>query len=223
MASVKAIDPVMKDVGCDPIQDHDDDLAHLTHAIGSKTLADISWPFENNPLTFDRITPPSSLSARIDDVASHVLPNRTPDLAFAVIQVATKREFFGSEKLKALSAQVKEQLGDIDLLLDLSGELTELPDKDSHDIPDKMKNIIAKLECHKIQVWKGGDKLSKEKISEIKAQISSQVDKLRTALQTKISTEIQPEVNNLQSIMNIVQTILQSDARLKRKTNELPR
>jgi ElaB/YqjD/DUF883 family membrane-anchored ribosome-binding protein len=140
-----------------------------------------------------------------------------------VIKVALAREAYGSEKLKFLAEKVKEQLGDVDLLLDLSSELTALPEQDSHEVTDKMRNLIGRLEVHKIQVWKGDGKISKEKLSEMKAQIGSHIDKLRTGIQTTISTEIQPETNNLQSIMNIVQQIIQSDARLKRKTTELPR
>ncbi len=197
-----------------------------TNGAAPQVIGGIDFPSNGETLHSSRITLPDARALSVNDAAANagmVKPARMPDFAFAVIKVAAAREAFGSDKLKALSAQVKEQLGDIDLLLELNSELTALPDKDSHDLSPKMKNLVGKLEIHKIQIWKGGDKISKEKLSEFKAQISSQIDKLRTALQTKISTEIQPEANNLQAIMNIVQQIIQSDARLKRKTTEVPR
>jgi len=202
------------------------DAVVRTHLAGPLVIGNTDQPLELDGLANGKITIPPVSAMSVGNAASEVgigTPNRTADFAFAVINIAIAREGYGSEKLKALGAKVKEQLGDIDLLLDLSGELTALPDKDSHDITEKMKGLIGKLEAHKIQIWKDGNKLTKEKLSELKAQISSQIDKLRTALQTTISTEIQPEANNLQAIMNIVQQIIQSDARLKRKTAEVPK
>jgi hypothetical protein len=197
-----------------------------THGIGPAVIGSTDLPGQSAFLDADKISLPPYRAAAVDDLASEVgvsVPKRWPDFTLGVIKVAAAREAVGSEKLQNLAAQVREQLGDIDLLLDLSSELTSLPDKDSHELNGKMRGLIGKLELHKIQVWKGDGKISKDKLGEFKAQISSQIDKLRTALQTKISTEIQPEANNLQAIMNIVQQIIQSDARLKRKTAEIPR
>jgi len=204
---------------------HSNNALVRTHAAAPSAIGGTDQPGAGR-ISGERITLPTLRALQVEEAASNsgvVTPKRWPDFAIGVIKVAAAREAFGIEKLRALSAQVKEQLGDIDLLLDLSGELTALSDKDSHPVSEKMKNLIGKLEVHKIQIWKGGDQISKEKLAELKAQISSQMDKLRTALQTKISTEIQPETNNLQSIINIVQQVIQSDARLKRKTAEIPR
>lgn len=198
-----------------------------THAVGPQSIETIPEPRSGARIDKEKATPPPANAREIENVAwkAGVVPEKKPmpDFAFAVIKVAMAREAFGTKKLKLLSDQVKEQLGTIDLLLDLSSELTALPDKESHDITDKMKGVIAKLEAQKIQIWSGGGKIVREKVGEMKAQISSQIDKLRTALQTKISTEIQPEVNNLQSIMNIVQQIIRTDARLKEKATQIPR
>ena len=202
------------------------DAVVRTHTAAPQVIEDIDQPGENRRIDEQRITPPPISAMAVESAASNAgvgTQKRMPDFALAVIKVAMAREAFGSQKLKTLAAQVREQLGDIDVLLDLSTELTSLPDQDSHYVSDKMRNLIGKLEVHKIQVWKGDGKLSKEKLSEMKAQIASQIDKLRTSLQTTISTEIQPEANNLQSIMNIVQQIVQSDARMKRKATEVPR
>jgi ElaB/YqjD/DUF883 family membrane-anchored ribosome-binding protein len=197
-----------------------------THATASRALNKTGQPQSGDRIEGGRVTPPPVRAMVVENAASSAgvgSGKRMPDFAFAVIKVATAREAYGSEKLKALAEQVREQLKDVDHLLDLSSELTVLPDKDSHDLTDKMRDLIGRLEVHKIQVWKGGGKLSKENLNEMKAHIGSQIDKLRTSIQTKISTEIQPEANNLQSIMNIIQQIIQSDARLKRKTAEIPR
>jgi hypothetical protein len=205
---------------------HPSEATVRTNAAAPHVIAGTDQPRAGDQIDGNRITLPPLSGLAVGNAAADAgvgEPKRWPDFALGVIKIAVAREAVGSEKLKALSAQVKEQLGDIDLLLEFSSELTALPDKDSHNVTDKMRSLIAKLEIHKIQVWKSGEKISKEKLGELKAQISSQIDKLRTAMQTKISTEIQPEANNLQSIMNIVQQVIQSDARLKRKTSEVPR
>ena len=205
---------------------HPNDAVVRTHASAPGAIEETEHPREERRIDEQRITPPPISAMAVENAAANAgvgTQKRMPDFALAVINVAMAREAFGSQKLKTLAAQVREQLGDIDILLDLSTELTSLPDQDTHDVSDKMRNLIGKLEVHKIQVWKGDGKLSKEKLSEMKAQIASQIDKLRTSLQTTISTEIQPEANNLQSIMNIVQQIVQSDARMKRKATEVPR
>jgi len=185
---------------------------------GIEGIVGIGAPADEEALRL-RDLKPGHLVVRTHTVAIFTFPN----VAYASVQLAVMRETWGSTKLRNLSGEVKKQLANIDLLLDLNTELTALPDKDSHELTPKMRGIIAKLEESKIDIWKGGEKISKEKLGEFKAHISSQVDKLRTALQTTISTEIQPEANNLQSIMNIVQQIIQSDARMKRKTTEIPR
>lgn len=198
-----------------------------THAIGPQSIETTAETRNGAKIDKEKATLPPANAIKVENAAwkAGVVPEKKPmpDFAFEVIKVAMAREAFGTKKLKLLSDQVKDQLGTIDLLLDLSSELTALPDKESHDMTDKMQGVIAKLEAKKIQIWSGGGKLIKEKVGEMKSQISSQIDKLRTALQTKISTEIQPEVNNLQSIMNIVQQIIRTDARLKEKATQIPR
>ena len=109
------------------------------------------------------------------------------------------------------------------MLLELNTELTSLNDKDSYKLTPTFADVIEKLKASGIEVWKEGDTMKKEQLTELKAQVSSQIDKLRTALQTTVSTEIQPETNNLHAIMNIIRQIIESDARLKKKTTELPR
>jgi hypothetical protein len=198
-----------------------------THATASRAIDETDKPKSSDRIEDRRITPPPARAMAVENAAAKAgvgSAKGMPDFAFAVIKVATARESYGAEKIRDLAEQVREQLKDVDHLLDLSSTLTALPpDKDSHELTEPMRDLIGRLEVHKIQVWKGGAKLSKENLNEMKAQIGSQIDKLRTSIQTKISTEIQPETQNLQSIMNIVQQIIQSDARLKRKTSEIPR
>ncbi len=154
------------------------------------------------------------------------LEERVEEVSMATIaHLAMQREAIGSLKLKNLTAQVQNQVKAIDLLLDMSQELTSLPDDvEVHELTDKMKEILQNLEVgHGITLFKEDVKITKEKLAEFKAQIGAKVDKLRTELQTTVSTEIQPETQNLQNIMNIVQNIFQNFTRLVRKTLELPR
>ncbi len=172
------------------------DAAVKTHAIGPLLIDGIDQPHSSKEIEREKITLPPVNAREVEEAAAKAgigEKKRMPDFALAIIKIALAREEYGTQKLKALSGQVKEQLGNIDLLLDLSSELTALPDKDSHEITDKMKGLIGKLEVQKIQIWVGDGKISKEKLSEMKAQISSQIDKLRTALQTKSVRKSSPK------------------------------
>lgn len=139
------------------------------------------------------------------------------NVAWEALKAGLAREELGNAKLKQRSDVVKQHLNNIDDLLDLNAELTSLGDKDSHELSDKTKGMISKLRGNGIEVWSSPEKkISKEKLVELKSHISSQVDKFRTSLQTIITTEIQPEINCLNSIMNIIQQMIQSDARMKK-------
>lgn len=201
--------------------------ASRTHRIAPDIISRIDHPSNTERLDEARITSPSENDRNISLAAESAGLSQAssfPNFAWHAMEIALKREQYGSEKIRALSLNVKEHLAHIDALLDVSSELSALPsDKDSHEISNKMKDMFAKLEQAKIQIWKGGLKITKDQLGEMKAQLSSHIDKFRTKIQTIISTEIQPEANNLQAIMNILQQIIQSDARLKRKTAELPR
>jgi hypothetical protein len=202
---------------------HPSDTAVRTNATAPRAIDSTDQPSDGHRIKEEKVSVPPISAMAVEHAASAAgvgTRRNPPDFALGIIKVAVAREAFGSEKLKKLAEQVRAELGDIDLLLDLSTELTALPDKDFHEISDKMGKLIARLEAHKIQIWTGGKKISKEQLSELKAQTSAQIDKHRTSIQTKISTEIQPEATNLQSIMNIVQQIIQSDSRLKKKTTD---
>ena len=162
---------------------------------------------------------PNHITVRVHNVSAKNFPN----CALMTVKAGLARENLGTLKLKALSGEVKKKLANIDLLLELNTELTSFNDKDSYKLTPKMSHVIEKLKASGIEVWKEGDTIKKEQLSELKAQVSSQIDKLRTALQTTVSTEIQPETNNLQAIMNIIQQIIRLDSGLKKKTTELPR
>lgn len=197
-----------------------------THGLAPSAIDSTEKPGGASKLEKGRFGAPPSTAMNVSNAASDAgigASKSVTDFALASIMVAMAREKLGSEKLRVLSTEVKSQLTDIDLLLDLNSELTMLPDRDSYQPTEKMKGIFSSLEMRNIKIWKGDFIFGKEKLGEMKAQISSQIDKLRTSIQTTISTEIQPETTNLQSIMNIVQQIIQSDARLKRKATEVPR
>ena len=161
------------------------------------------------------------LEEKTDEIASKIIGKSDfPNVAYGSIQAALKREKYSSMKLQERSIEVKQHLKNIDLLLDLSAEISSLPEGDAQTPSEKFKQVAEQLKEQGIHILKGSDKLQK---GECKALVSAQIDKERTALQTTITTEIQPEINNINSIMNILQQIIQSDARLKRKMCELPR
>src|SRR5688572_8742282 len=89
-----------------------------TNSAAAETIAKTDLPQKDAALEHQRVTLPPSPAIAVENAAASAgvgTECRAPDFAFAVIKVAIAREAAGSEKLKALSAQVKEQLNGIDL------------------------------------------------------------------------------------------------------------
>lgn len=168
---------------------------------------------------------PSCSVDSADDLTNtiHAMAPQTiqESLAWVALRAGLAKEAAGTNKLHALTGDVKMRLKQTDALLDLHAELIALPEKDSHDISDKVQGMMKDLKAHGIDVWpNGGNKISKDKLNEVKSHISSQIDKLQAASRTTMTTEIQPEIHAIQTIMSMTQQMIQSDARLKKHISD---
>ena len=122
----------------------EDHGAKRAHSVAVPAIEGTDQPSGADRIERERITPPPAEAAAVSKVAASV------GIGAIVIKLALAREEAGNRKLQALAAQAKELLGDIDLLLAISSELTALPDQDSHTVSDTMKNHFEKLKAHDI-------------------------------------------------------------------------
>ena len=88
----------------------------------------------------------------------------------------------------------------IDSLLDLSGELTTLGDKDKHELSEKMTSILSELKEKGVDLLKSDSKqITKEQLIELKSVIGSHIDKSRTKVQ-QIFMKMQNTIQNMMSV-----------------------
>lgn len=141
-----------------------------------------------------------------------------PNLAYEALKLALAKEQITNDKINGHIAEAKKQQDSIKLLLDLTAEINVL--KDGGKLSDKAKEILAKLKEQGIEVWKGGDELSKEQVSELKSLSSSQTDTLRSNLQILFTTKIQTLIQEIGTIMDVLKEIIRNDSKLKEKTQQ---
>lgn len=144
-----------------------------------------------------------------------------PNLAWEAVQLALAKEAWTDEQLKKHVAEAKGHQKDIDLLLDVSAELTGLKDGQK-EITPALQQKFDELKERGIDLWKGEDKtLTKEKIFEIKSLSSAQVDKLRSNLQIIFVSKLQPLIQAMGAILEGFRKIVSDSDRVIRKTLEL--
>lgn len=179
-----------------------------------------------------RAIPVKSLEECADDLAVHKEHleeiatgecNRSimaeyPNLAFETLKLALAKEKVVNDKINGHIAEAKKMQDSIKDLLDLTAEINVL--KDGGKLSPKAKEILAKLKEQGIDVWKGGDELSKEQVSELKSLTSSQTDSLRSNLQILFTTKIQTLIQEIGTIMDILKDIVRQDSKLKEKTQQ---
>jgi|GEM_PF-2431640 len=199
-----------------------------THSIGPRAIADTDF-VEGSVSNLPEITGIPAEANRVSNAAleAGILEEAAPskgfssNLAWETLKAGLAREKFGNAKLEKHSKDIKVLLKNIDDLLDLSAAFTDLKEKESLEISDKMRKMITDLKENGIEVCADlENKVSTAQIEKIKSQISSKVDSLRTKLQTIITTEVQPELNNLRSIMDILKDMIETDRRLKKHAND---
>lgn len=144
-----------------------------------------------------------------------------PNLAWESIKAGLAQEKITNGKLNGHIKDAEKLQKEIDLLLDLSAELTAHPEG---AVPsDKMKALLIDLKQRGIDLWKGEDRtFSKERISELKSLANAQVDRLRSNLQIIFTTKIQVLIQTIGSIMETLKDIIRNNTKLINAANRLP-
>ncbi len=141
-----------------------------------------------------------------------------PNLAWEAVKAGLAKEELTNKQLKAHIAEAEKHQKDIDLLLDLSAELTSY--KEDTEMPEKMRSLLKELKERGIDLWKSEETvLSKEKIAELKSLSSGQVDKLRSNLQIIFTTKIQSLIQSIGAIMETLKEIIRNNTKLINTAN----
>lgn len=145
-----------------------------------------------------------------------------PNLAWEAVVAGLMKEQQTNDKLKEHIDEAQKHQKDIDLLLDLSAELSALKD-DQKEMPEKLKDLLGQLKERGIDLWKHENgEISKERISDLKSLSSAQVDKLRSNLQILFTTKIQVLVQSIAAILECVKDAIRNYSRLISTANRLP-
>lgn len=153
-----------------------------------------------------------------------------PNLAWQAIKAGLAKEKFTNDQLNGHIREAEKHQKDIDLLLDLSAELTgykddmtDLSQKASEGSKKSAKELLEELKERGIDLWKGEDtKINKEKVSALKDLSKSQMDKLHGNLQRLFTTRIQPKIQEMASVMEALKDILRNQRRVCDKALQLP-
>lgn len=145
-----------------------------------------------------------------------------PHLAWESVKAGLKAEGINNEKLNTHIKEAEKHQKDIDLLLDLSAELTGHKD-DTKEMSQKMKDLLADLKTRGIDLWKGeGFQINTQKISDLKLLTNAQVEKLRSNLQISLTTKIQALIQSIGAILETIKEIIRNNTKLINTINRLP-
>ena len=132
------------------------------------------------------------------------------------IKAALLYERNAVKQLRGTEEETSKHLQAIDQLLDLSADLAALPEKEKHEISDKMQEILKQLKEKGIDLLKGDSKqITKEQLIELKSAIGSHVDKSRTIVQ-QIFTKMQNIIQNMMSVNDSGKRIISEFTQLLR-------
>ncbi|MBX7065684.1 MAG: hypothetical protein K1X28_00495 [Parachlamydiales bacterium] len=137
-----------------------------------------------------------------------------PNLAWEAIKFGLAKENYINEQLNHHIDEIQKKQKNISLLLDLSGEISGMKE-DEKELPPKAKEILEKLKQGGIEFKEGLT------IEELKRQGSSKESDLRSQMQIAFTTEVQRLMQHVESIHQILQNIIRSDAKVKEKANQL--
>jgi hypothetical protein len=168
----------------------------------------------------------SSYKTNLEDVettpVSKLSVAHFPNLGWESVKAGLAKETHTNQKLSEHIKTAEGHQQDINLLLDLSAELTAHKD-DATVLSEKAQTTIAQLKNRGIDIWKGDlNSYSKEKISDTKSLINNQIDKLRTNLQIVFTTKIQTLIQAIGTILDAVKNIINSQSRMISAINRLP-
>lgn len=138
-----------------------------------------------------------------------------PHLAWESLKFGLQVENRINEKLNKHIDAIREKQINVSLLLDLSGEIGSLKEE-GQELPPKAIEILEQLKARGIDLRK-----ENQSIEDLKRQISSKESDLRSQMQIAFTTEVQRLMQQIESIHQILQNIIRSDAKVKEKANQL--
>jgi hypothetical protein len=157
-------------------------------------------------------------------VATQILNNmsRTSNLdpAGEMIKAGIAFEQKATEDLKRMEEKSNEFIESIDILLDLSRELSSL-NAENPKLTQTAKDLVQKLKDRGINLihLEEGKEIDKEQLSALKTTIGSHIDKSRTQLQ-QIFTKMQTIVQNMSSVNDSIKKMISEQSDLIRKAIE---
>jgi ElaB/YqjD/DUF883 family membrane-anchored ribosome-binding protein len=152
---------------------------------------------------------------------------KTHNVTFAMLQYGILIEQSFNADLQKHASEASEIQQTIEKLIDVSGKLAVHMEGDGERVlSDEIQSLCQDLKDKGIEVLQGKEgKVSRDRMAEIKAHISSHTDRLKTDLQKKFTTEIQVKINELHSILDCLKTMEKYASRLNSTivSNQRPR
>lgn len=132
-----------------------------------------------------------------------------PNIGLKMLQAGLKVEKFKSGEIVKNINEVSDIQKTIDQLIDLSGKFAIHADtEDEKKISPEIRSLCDSLKEKGIDILPENEiKVTRERIVELKAQVSAHTDRLKTDLQKKFTTEIQVKIQEIQSILECLKTI----------------
>lgn len=187
-----------------------DQLRRIAHLASSLPTGDL---FPDNIRPIVTATPPETMSLKTHGAAAPILMS---NLGQSILNLGLTVEETYNERLLQDAHDAREIQKTIEQLIDLSTQFAVHADGDGEKaVSDKIQEMCNALKQSGIEILQSGEKkISKERMAEIKANISSHTERLKTDLQIKFTTEIQVKINELHSILECMKTIEKYMSRL---------
>lgn len=141
---------------------------------------------------------------------------KASNLALEILHVGLRVEKQKNQELQKHASEAAEIQKTIEKLIDLSGNFAvHMEGNEETVLSEEIQSMCQDLKEKGIEVLQGDNgKMSRDRMAEVKAHISSHTDRLKTDLQKKFTTEIQVKINELQSILDCLKTIEKYSSRL---------
>lgn len=169
-------------------------------------------PGDRVPGLGHNITEPPEEADAVQQVAERIFPDPAPVGIMAAIHEEEKASILIKKKEKLAN----EYMHNIDQLLDLSAELSALPESEQVDFNDKIKLILTDLKGSGIDLWKEEKTtgIAREKMIELKSLINTHTDKTRTQQQI-VLTKMQSLAQDVMALLEIAKGMLSQDRNSK--------
>jgi hypothetical protein len=160
----------------------------------------------------EEITEPPESAEKVERAARKTFP----DPAREGLMLALSKEESTASALRKKSEEADKLIARIDLMLDLTAELSKNSDQDTIDFSEKAVALLKDLKAQGVDVWKSEEtkEIAKERVSELKSLINSQIDKSRTQEQM-ILTKMQSYAHDLMAILESAKGLVRDDSRGK--------